>query len=59
MKKQLKIRMKKTLAPHEIPNGTEGVLYKSGREAGLFCAIFNGFKAFVFLDEVEILEGGE
>lgn len=52
--KKIRIEMKRTLAPTEIPNGTKGWLGASRKGVrGLHLAKFdNGYYAFVFRAEV-------
>ncbi len=52
--KKIRIEMKRTLAPGEIPNGSKGWLGTSRKGArGLHLAKFdNGFYAFVYRAEV-------
>lgn len=52
--KKIRIEMKRTLAPKEIPNGTNGWMAATKiKTRGLHLAIFDtGYKAFVYRSEI-------
>ena len=57
-KKKIRIEMKRTLAPEEIPNGTKGWMMDSKgiKRLGLHLAKFDtGFFAYVYMSEVSVL----
>jgi hypothetical protein len=58
-KKKIRIEMKRTLAPKEIPNGTKGWMAAT-KTRGLHLAFFDtGYKAFVYRSEIKEVVANE